>query len=127
MFQLNMMLAGGVTLYLTETSYIMMSKAGMLSFDGLCKTFDNRADGFVPGEGVGVVVLKRLDRALLEGDCIYGVIKGSGVNQDGKTNGITAPSMLSQKALQISIYKEYGIDPATVSYVEAHGTGTKLG
>jgi len=123
----EMMLAGGVTLYLTETPYIGMCKAGMLSPQGKCKTFDTGADGFVPGEGVGVVVLKRLDKALSDHDHIYGIIKGAGMNQDGKTNGITAPSSVSQKELELEVYHRYNIDPQTISYVEAHGTGTKLG
>ncbi|MDF2859001.1 MAG: hypothetical protein K0Q87_4852, partial [Neobacillus sp.] len=123
----DMMLAGGVSLYLTENSYIKMSNAGMLSSDGKCKTFDNKADGFVPGEGVGVVVLKLLENAIRDNDHIYGVIKGSGINQDGKTNGITAPSAESQKALELEVYRKFNINPESISYVEAHGTGTKLG
>ncbi|MCP4994171.1 MAG: hypothetical protein GY934_10375, partial [Gammaproteobacteria bacterium] len=91
----ELMLAGGVTLYLTEQPYLDMSKAQMLSPKGLCKTFDDQADGFVPGEGVGFVVLKLLSRAMADGDPIYGIIKGSGVNQDGRTNGLTAPNVKS--------------------------------
>jgi len=124
----DMMLAGGVTLYLTEKPFIGMSRmGGVISPDGKCKTFDNSADGFVPAEGVGVVVLKLLEKALAGNDHIYGIIKGSGINQDGRTNGITAPSSESQKELELQVYKTTGIDPATISYVEAHGTGTKLG
>ena len=125
--QADLMLVGGVTLYLTETPYIEMCKAGMLSKDGLCKTFDNHADGFVPGEGCSVLVLKRLQEAIIAGDHIYGIIRGSGVNQDGRTNGITAPSAESQKALEVSIYQENHINSEDITYVEAHGTGTKLG
>ncbi len=124
----DMMLAGGVTLYLTEKPFIGMSQmGGILSREGKCKTFDNSADGFVPGEGVGAVVLKLLDKAIADGDHIYGIIKGSGMNQDGKTNGITAPSAESQKDLELEVYKNSGVNPETVTYVEAHGTGTKLG
>lgn len=123
----DLMLTGGVTLYLTETPYIEMSNAGMLSKDGLCKPFDNSADGFVPGEGCAVLVLKRLSDAVRTGDHIYGVIRGSGINQDGKTNGITAPSAESQKSLLTSIYRENHLNPEDITYVEAHGTGTKLG
>jgi acyl transferase domain-containing protein len=123
----DMMLAGGVTLFLTEKPYIGMSMIEMLSRDGKCKTFDNKADGFVPGEGVGVVVLKLLEKAIAHGDHIYGVIKGSGINQDGRTNGITAPSAQSQKDLELEVYKNTGINPETVTYVETHGTGTRLG
>ncbi len=123
----EMALAGGVCILTTPKLHIMTSYAGMLSFDGKCKTFGNQADGFVPAEGVGVVVLKPLAKALLDKDQIYGVIKGSGINQDGATNGITAPSARSQEQLQKSIYKKYEINPRDISYVEAHGTGTKLG
>ncbi|CAN93348.1 polyketide synthase [Sorangium cellulosum So ce56] len=125
--EIEMALAGGVTLYLTPDAYIAMCEAGMLSPDGRCKTFDEAANGFVPGEGVGVVVLKRLPDAERDGDFIHGVIIGSGVNQDGKTNGITAPSVQSQTALLKDVYARFGIDPRTISYVETHGTGTKLG
>ncbi|MCP4996509.1 MAG: hypothetical protein GY934_22445 [Gammaproteobacteria bacterium] len=123
----ELMLAGGVTLYLTEQPYLGMSKAQMLSPEGLCKTFDNQADGFVPGEGVGFVVLKLLSQAIADGDTIYGVIKGSRVNQDGKTNGLTAPNVKSQRDLQLAVYQNNGIDPGEITYVETHGTGTKLG
>jgi acyl transferase domain-containing protein len=99
----------------------------MLSPHGRCHTFDDRADGFVPGEGVGVVVLKRLSHALADGDHVLGVIRGSGINQDGATNGITAPSALSQERLETEVYEKFGVDPAQIQMVEAHGTGTKLG
>ncbi len=125
--EIDMALAGGVTLYLTPESYVGMCQAGMLSPDGQCKTFDNEANGFVPGEGVGAVVLKRLADAEADGDTIYGVILGSGVNQDGKTNGITAPSVNSQIELERTLYARYGIDPESIDYIETHGTGTKLG
>ncbi|WP_046744594.1 SDR family NAD(P)-dependent oxidoreductase [Kordia zhangzhouensis] len=125
--EIDMALAGGVSLYLIPESYVGMCQAGMLSPDGQCKTFDDSANGFVPGEGVGTLVLKRLKDAERDNDHIYGVIIGSGINQDGKTNGITAPSVNSQIELEREIYKRYNIDPASISYVEAHGTGTKLG
>nr|WP_243146694.1 SDR family NAD(P)-dependent oxidoreductase [Scytonema sp. UIC 10036] len=123
----DIMLAGGVTLYLSEQLYVEMSKAGMVSPTGKCRAFDNDADGIVVGEAVAVVALKRLDRAIADGDTIYGVIKGTGTNQDGKTNGITAPSGKSQSELELAVYQQYGIHPESISYVEAHGTGTKLG
>lgn len=123
----EMALAGGVFALSSPEFYIMTSKTNMLSPDGKCKTFDNSADGIVIGEGVGVAVLKKLGDALADGDHIYGVIKGSAINQDGRTKGITAPSMRSQKALLEEAYLSAGISPDTVSYIEAHGTGTKLG
>ncbi|UCJ09482.1 KR domain-containing protein [Chitinophaga pendula] len=125
--EIDMALVGGVTLYLTPGSYMSMCSAGMLSPDGQCKAFDNGANGFVPGEGAGALILKRLQDAEADHDHIYGVIIGSGINQDGKTNGITAPNLGSQIALEKEIYRRYRIDPATISYAEMHGTGTKLG
>ena len=125
--EIDMALAGGVSLYLIPESYIGMCQAGMLSPEGQCKTFDDSANGFVPGEGAGTVVLKRLKDAERDNDQIYGVIIGSGINQDGKTNGITAPSVNSQIELERDIYSRYKIDPESISYIEAHGTGTKLG
>ncbi|MBV9493034.1 MAG: SDR family NAD(P)-dependent oxidoreductase, partial [Acidobacteria bacterium] len=125
--EIDMALAGGVSLWLTPDSYVAMSKAGMFSPDGQCKTFDDSANGIVNGEGVGAVVLKRLSDAEADGDVIHGVILGSGINQDGRTNGITAPSVNSQIELERSIYAKHGIAPETIGYVEAHGTGTKLG
>lgn len=123
----NMVVAGGVNVMTTPEMYVMTSKGGMLSPTGKCHAFDNSADGFVPGEGVGIVILKRFEDALKDGDHIYGIIRGSKVNQDGKTNGITAPSMISQHQLECSVYDQYKINPETITYVEAHGTGTKLG
>ena len=125
--EIDMALAGGVSLYVIPESYLGMCRAGMLSPVGQCKTFDNSADGFVPGEGVGAVVLKRLKDAEADNDSIYGVILGSAINQDGKTNGITAPSVNSQIELERDLYSKYKIEPETISYVETHGTGTKLG
>lgn len=123
----EMAVAGGVWLCTTPHYYIMTSNAGMLSPDGKCKAFDNGADGIVNGEGVGAVVLKPLDRALEDGDYVHGIIRSSGINQDGKTNGITAPSSLSQTRLELDVYAKGNIHPETITYVEAHGTGTKLG
>ncbi|UUA73397.1 SDR family NAD(P)-dependent oxidoreductase [Cellvibrio sp. QJXJ] len=123
----DMALAGGVTLHLDQSRYILMSQSGMLSPEGKCKAFDNRADGFVPGEGVGAILLKSLSQAEKDGDSIYAVIKGFGVNQDGASNGITAPNALSQVQLINDVYKQAKVDPATIGFVEAHGTGTPLG
>ena len=124
---IEMALAGGSALYLSPDSYIHMCAAGMLSPDGRCKTFDNGANGFVPGEGAGAVVLKRLADAERDGDQIHGVITASGINQDGRTNGITAPNLGSQIELVRAAYERHGINPETISYAELHGTGTKLG
>jgi polyketide synthase PksN len=123
----DLALAGGVSVYSTPAFYNATNKAGMLSASGRCHTFDERADGFVPGEGVAAVVLKRVQDAVADGDHIYGIIRGSGINQDGATNGITAPSALSQERLERSVYDTFGIDPAGIQMVEAHGTGTRLG
>ena len=120
-------LAGGVFIMNTPHFYLLCTKAGMLSPDGACKAFDQSANGMVPGEGVGVVVLKPLAKALADRDRIYGVIKGSSVNQDGKTNSITAPSSASQTRLEIEAYRRAGVDPGMITLVEAHGTGTRLG
>ncbi|MDD2707877.1 MAG: amino acid adenylation domain-containing protein [Verrucomicrobiae bacterium] len=125
--ELDWALAGGVTLYLTQKRYNLMEQAGMLSKSGVCRPFDEAADGMVPGEAVGVVLLKRLTDAVADGDAIYGVIRSSGMNQAGRTSGITTPSMLSQLDLLREVYREAEIDPATLRYVEAHGTGTSLG
>ena len=120
-------LAGGVNVQPGPSMHLMTSKAGMLSKDGRCFTFDNRANGFVTGEGVGVILLKRLADAVSDRDIIHGVIRGWGINQDGKTNGITAPSAASQVRLEKEVYDRFHIDPSTISLAEAHGTGTKLG
>ena len=103
----DLALAGGVHVMAGPELHLMTSHAGMLSPEGRCYTFDQRADGFVPGEGVGVVVLKRLADAERDGDMIYGVIEGWGVNQDGKTNGITAPNPESQTRLEQEVYDKY--------------------
>ncbi|UCH94145.1 MAG: SDR family NAD(P)-dependent oxidoreductase [Candidatus Aminicenantes bacterium] len=123
----DMAVAGGVTITTSPEFYIMLSRTGVLSYRGQCRVFDNLADGIVPGEGAAAVVLKDLESARQNGDHIYGVIIGSGINQDGKTNGITAPSAPSQAELELEVYKRYKINPETIGYVEAHGTGTCLG
>ncbi|WP_340201871.1 SDR family NAD(P)-dependent oxidoreductase [Ascidiimonas sp. W6] len=123
----SMAIAGGIAIMNTPEFYTLSCRASMLSVDGQCKTFDSDANGFVPGEAVGVIVLKKLKEAVADGDHIHAVIKGSGINQDGKTNGITAPSAPSQTALELDVYERFNINPNDISYVEAHGTGTKLG
>lgn len=123
----GMALVGGVSIISSHDFYIKTAKAGMFSRNDRCATFDNEADGFVAGEAVTFVLLKSLKSAIKDKDNIYGVIRASGINQDGKTNGITSPSTLSQEKLEFETYKKAGINPETISYVEAHGTGTKLG
>ena len=120
-------IAASVCLMLTPSSFIGLSRAGMLSDEGKCYTFDRRANGMVPGEAVTAVVLKRLSRAEADGDPIYAVIRGSGINYDGKTNGITAPSGLSQANLLKAVYDQYRVNPEEIEYIVTHGTGTKLG
>ncbi|HEY4088947.1 MAG TPA: aminotransferase class III-fold pyridoxal phosphate-dependent enzyme, partial [Bryobacteraceae bacterium] len=123
----DLALAGGVSLILTPTWTVAFQKAGMLAPDGRCKTFDSRADGYVRGEGCGVVVVKRLANALADGDTIHAVIRGSCVNQDGRSNGLTAPSGPSQQAVIRGALDDAGITPDEITYLEAHGTGTALG
>lgn len=120
-------MAAGVNLILTPMAYLQMTEAGMLSTNGKCATFDADANGIVPGEAVVVLVLKRLSKALKDGDPVHAVIKGSGINYDGKTNGITAPSGAAQVNLLQNIYDRYQINPQDIKHVAAHGTGTKLG
>ncbi|WP_432954400.1 SDR family NAD(P)-dependent oxidoreductase [Micromonospora haikouensis] len=120
-------LAGGVALMLTPQLHVRSSQIGMLSPSGRCRPFDEEADGTVLGEAVGVVLLKRLDRALADGDRVHAVIRAGGVNGDGRTNGITAPSAASQQRLLADVHDRAGIRPGEIGYVEAHGTGTPLG
>ncbi|WP_051023289.1 type I polyketide synthase [Nocardia pneumoniae] len=120
-------LAGGVSLMLAHDTVHALSRLGALAPDGRSKAFDARADGYGRGEGAGMIVLKPLDRALIDGDPIHGVLVGSAVNHDGFTNGLTAPSLLAQESLLRSAYRRAGVAPADVGYVEAHGTGTALG
>jgi acyl transferase domain-containing protein/acyl carrier protein len=120
-------LAGAVNLILSPNSTIALSSLRMMAPDGRCKTFDASADGFVRGEGCGMVVLKRLTAALKDGDGIYAVIRGSSVNQDGRSGGFTAPNGLAQQTLLRRALANAGVDASLVGYVEAHGTGTALG
>lgn len=123
----NLALAGGVNLILSPAHSIAFTKAGVLARDGRCKTFDANADGYVRGEGGGIIVLKRLSAALADGDHIHAVINGSTMSQDGRTNGLMAPSQDSQEAMLRQAYRDAGVAPDSVQYVEAHGTGTLLG
>ena len=123
----NLALAGGVNLILSPEISITSTKARTLSPDGRCKTFDAGANGYVRGEGCGIVVLKRLSDALADGDPIRAVIRGSAVNQDGATSGITVPNKTAQVEVIRQALERAGIEPNQVDYVEAHGTGTPLG
>lgn len=120
-------LAGGVNVNLHPNKYQLLSAGQFISVQGRCGSFGREGDGYVPGEGVGVVVLKRLAEAVRDGDHIYGVIKGSAVNHGGKTNGFTVPNPEAQGAVIARALEVARIDPARISYVEAHSTGTPLG
>ncbi|MER5350215.1 beta-ketoacyl synthase N-terminal-like domain-containing protein [Kitasatospora sp. NPDC002551] len=120
-------LAGGVNVMLSPDSSVALSSGRMLSAQGLCRTFDASADGYVRGEGAGVVVLKRLSDALAAGDDVLAVVRGSAVNQDGRSNGLTAPSGRAQEDVVRRALSVAGIAAAEVGFVEAHGTGTPLG
>lgn len=120
-------LAGGVNLTLHPSKYEMLHKLGFLASDGRCHSFGEGGDGYVPGEGVGVILLKPLHLAIKDRDNILGVIKGSGVSQDGKTSNYFVPNPVAQtQAIDIAL-EQSKIDPRTINYVEAHGTGTPLG
>lgn len=119
--------ASGVNLNFHPWKYISFSKSRMLSPDGQCKTFDKDANGYVPGDGVAVLLLRRLEDAVADNNHIYGIIKGSAINHGGQSVSITAPRVEAQKNVILSAYEDAGVSPETVSYVEAHGTGTSLG
>ena len=120
-------LAGGVDLLLDEKPYLGLSAGHALSPDGRCHTFDEGANGFVPGEGCGLVLLKRLDRALADGDQVLAVIEGSAINNDGRTMGLTTPNPAMQEAVVRAALSNAGVRPVDVGYVETHGTGTMIG
>lgn len=120
-------LAGGALLHMAPQYTIAETKGGFLSADGRSRAFDASADGYVRAEGVGVVVLKRLSDALRDGDPVHAVILGTGVNQDGRTNGITVPSADAQVTLIERVCAEAGVVPGSLQYVEAHGTSTPVG
>ncbi len=120
-------LAGGVNVILSPDVTINFCKGHMLAKDGYCKTFDAEADGYVRGEGCGVVVLKRLDDAIRDQDSILGVIRGTDVNQDGATSGLTVPNGEAQTALICCTLEQAKLEPNNIDYIEAHGTGTSLG
>ena len=123
----DLALAGGVNLILVPEVTIGLCRMKAIAADGRCKSFDARADGYVRGEGCGIVVLRRLSDALAAGDAIYAVIRGSAVNHDGRSNGLTAPNGTAQKTVIRDALADAGIDASAIQFVEAHGTGTSLG
>ena len=120
-------LAGGVNLMLAPELGIIFSKAGMLAPDGRCKTFDAAADGYGRGEGCGLLALKRLADAIADGNPVLAVIRGSAVNHDGRTSGLTVPNGVAQQRVIRAALADSRLDPGAIGYIEAHGTGTVLG
>lgn len=123
----DMALAGGISLMLSPYGFLLMSKFRALAPDGRCKTFDATADGYARGEGGGLVALKRLSDAVAAGDTILAVLRGSAVNHDGRSSGLTVPSPEAQQDVIRRALAQAGVRPGEVTYVEAHGTGTSLG
>lgn len=123
----NMAIAGGINTIISPDMHISFNKAGMLSIDGRCKTFSDKANGYVRGEGVGMLFLKKLSEAERNRDHIYGLIQSTAENHGGRSKSLTAPNPKAQADVLIAAYSKAGIDPRTVSYIEAHGTGTPLG
>ncbi|HYD79455.1 MAG TPA: polyketide synthase [Paucimonas sp.] len=123
----GMALVAGINIILRPTTFISFAKTGMLSPTGQCRTFDASADGYVRGEGGGVILLKSLKKAIEDGDQIYGVIKGSAINHGGKSQTLTSPNAFAQSQVIQDAYKKARISPDRVSYIEAHGTATPKG
>ncbi|WP_267897647.1 alpha/beta fold hydrolase [Actinokineospora spheciospongiae] len=123
----RMAIAGGVNLITHPAHFAALCARNMLASGDGCRVFDEAADGFVPGEGVGAVLLKPLSAAVADGDAVWAVLKGSALNAGGKTSGYTVPNPNAQAALIADALTRSGVDPAGISYVEAHGTGTALG
>ncbi|MCW9015682.1 MAG: beta-ketoacyl synthase N-terminal-like domain-containing protein, partial [Kangiellaceae bacterium] len=123
----EMMIAGGSNLILTPKMHLLYSKAGMLSEDGACKTFSSEANGYVRGEGVAAILLKKLSVAKKDGDVIWGIVRGSAENHGGKANSLTAPNPKLQAKLIEEAMLNSQVDPRTIGYIECHGTGTELG
>nr|WP_185929342.1 SDR family NAD(P)-dependent oxidoreductase [Paenibacillus sp. SDF0028] len=120
-------IAGGVNLSIHPNKYLNLSRLRFTSSDGRCRSFGEGGDGYVPGEGVGAVLLKPLRKAMADGDQIYAVIKGSALNHGGTSSGYTVPSPISQANVISEALRRAQVDPRTISYIEAHGTGTSLG
>ena len=125
--EIDQAVVGGVNLLIAPQSFVGFARASMLSRLGRCHSFDARADGYVRGEGAGALVVKTLSRALADGDPIRAVIRGTGVNSDGRTNAFPVPSRMAQAALLREVRERAGVEPDEFSYFEAHGTGTPVG
>ncbi len=125
--EIDVAVAGGVNVTIHPQKYLSLSQGNFASTDGRCRAFGDGGDGYVPGEGVGAVLLKPLRQALADGDQIHAVIKGSAINHGGKTNGYTVPNPVAQAELIVDALNKARVDPATIGYVETHGTGTSLG
>ena len=123
----DMALAGGVNLILSPEMTLALTKAHMMAGDGRCKAFDAAANGYVRGEGCGIVVLKRLSDAMADGDRVIALIRGTAVNHDGRSNGLSAPNGPAQEAVIRAALADANLEPSDISYIEAHGTGTRLG
>ncbi|MGT2650311.1 SDR family NAD(P)-dependent oxidoreductase [Streptococcus troglodytae] len=123
----DMAIAGGVNVISSPMLHVSFGKAGMLSEDGSCKSFDKDANGYVRGEGVGAILLKNLRQAKKDKDHIYAVIKATAVNHGGYANTLTTPNPKAQTEVLVNAYEKANVDPTTISYIETHGTGTKLG
>ncbi|MFY1698648.1 amino acid adenylation domain-containing protein [Solwaraspora sp. WMMA2101] len=123
----DLAVVGGVNLNLTPTGHRLLDAAGALSATGRCRVFAAAADGFVPGEGGAALVLARADDARAAGDELLALVRGTAVNNDGRSLSLLAPNPLRQREVIAQAYRDSGVDPTIVSYVEAHGTGTELG
>lgn len=120
-------IVGGVNVLCSPALFVMLSKAGALSPDGVCRSFADDANGYARGEGGAVLILKRLSDAIADHDNILSVLKGSAVAQDGKTNGIMAPNANAQQLVARKALERANVDPLTVNFIEAHATATPLG
>ncbi|PYS19621.1 MAG: polyketide synthase of type I, partial [Acidobacteria bacterium] len=125
--RISLAIAGGVNVSIHPNKYLVLSDGQFISSDGHCQSFGEGGDGYIPGEGVGVVVLKRLSEAKTDGDHIYGIIRGSALTHGGKTNGYSVPNPQAQTSAISRALAESHTDPHHISYIEAHGTGTRLG
>jgi 3-oxoacyl-(acyl-carrier-protein) synthase/enoyl-CoA hydratase/carnithine racemase/acyl carrier protein/NADP-dependent 3-hydroxy acid dehydrogenase YdfG/SAM-dependent methyltransferase len=123
----SMAVAGGVNVTIHPNKYLYLSQLNFMSSEGKCRAFGEGGDGFVPGEGVGAIILKPLQRAVADGDRIYAVVKGSSLNHGGYASGYTVPNPHAQGDVILETLQKCNIDPRTISYIEAHGTGTSLG